>query len=246
MKVLRIAILCILTLATAACYASESKYSEKLIKKHVQTLGVKVLSVEPTDMDGLFQVNTSGGVIYSSADGAHILAGTLYSLGDDGRYEDVLAEKQAPINAEKIAKFKDKAIVFKAKDEKYVVTIFTDITCGYCVKLHNEIKEYNDLGITVDYLAFPRSGPHSAVADQMAAIWCAKDPIEAMHDAKTNRRIPDVSSDKLAQCQKSVAEQYALGVELGVKGTPAIFLPNGKMVGGYLPAKELLKRLQNQ
>ncbi|MCL9781045.1 bifunctional protein-disulfide isomerase/oxidoreductase DsbC [Vibrio sp. S4M6] len=246
MKVLRIAILCVLPFLVAVSHASESKpYQAKLIEQHVHSLGVKVLSIEPTGMNGLFQVNTTGGVIYSSADGKHVIAGTLYSMGKSGKYEDVLAKKQAPLNAEKIAKFKDKAIVFKAKDEKYVVTVFTDITCGYCVRLHKQIQEYNDLGITIDYLAFPRQGPQSPVADQMAAIWCAKDPKEAMHDAKTERRLPE-KGDNFAQCQASVAEQYALGVQLGVKGTPAIFLPNGEMIGGYLPPKELLKRLQNQ
>ncbi|CAH0538680.1 bifunctional protein-disulfide isomerase/oxidoreductase DsbC [Vibrio marisflavi] len=246
MKVLRSIILCILPFVLATSYAAAPKYNLKQIEKHVQRLGIKVLSVEPTNMDGLFQVNTSGGVIYSSADGAHVIAGTLYSLGANGTYEDVLAKKQAPLNAEKIAKFKDQAIVFKAKNEKYVVTIFTDITCGYCVRLHKQIKEYNDLGITIDYLAFPRQGPQSPVADQMAAIWCAKDPKEAMHDAKLERRLPEEKTEKFAECQASVAEQYALGVELGVKGTPAIFLPNGEMIGGYLPPKDLLKQLEQK
>ncbi|CSI27176.1 thiol:disulfide interchange protein DsbC [Vibrio cholerae] len=81
-------------------------------------------------------------------------------------------------------------IEFKAPNEKYAITVFTDITCGYCVRLHSQIKEYNDLGITVRYLAYPRQGPQGQVADQMAAIWCSNDPKAAMHDAKVNRKRP--------------------------------------------------------
>jgi len=81
-----------------------------------------------------------------------------------------------PINAEKIAQFRDSMIEYKADNEKYAVTVFTDITCGYCVRLHQEMKEYNKRGITVRYLAFPRQGPSGQVADNMAKIWCAADP----------------------------------------------------------------------
>ncbi|MGF1741119.1 bifunctional protein-disulfide isomerase/oxidoreductase DsbC [Vibrio profundum] len=248
MKRIRRLLLLTLPFVAATCFAAQAApaHDESLIKQRVRSLGVKVLSIEPSGIKGLMEVSTSGGLLYASPDGEYFVAGTLYRLGKNGRYEDVAAKKQAPINAKKIAAFKDQMISFKAPNEKYAVTVFTDITCGYCVRLHDQIKEYNDLGITINYLAFPRQGPTSPVAEQMAAIWCATDPKDAMHEAKTSRRLPELKGDKAQQCKTNIAKQYALGAELGVKGTPAIFLPNGEMIGGYLPPKALLQKLQSK
>ncbi|MGY3570744.1 thioredoxin fold domain-containing protein [Vibrio paucivorans] len=206
-------------------------------------LGLKVLSVKPSDIDGLVEVQTSGGVLFASPTGDYFLAGTLYHLKEDGSYEDVLAKRQAPINAEKIAALKDSTIEFKAENEKYVVTVFTDITCGYCVRLHDQMSDYNKLGITVRYMAYPRQGATGSVAEQMAAIWAAQDPKLAMHDAKVNRKMPEPNGD-LTPFKKTIAQHYTLGRELGISGTPSIFLPGGEMIGGYLPPSELLSRLE--
>ncbi|RBW63899.1 thiol:disulfide interchange protein [Vibrionales bacterium C3R12] len=206
-------------------------------------IGVQVLNVAPADINGLVEVQTSGGVIFASPNGDHFLAGTLYSLDEEGNYVDVVAERQAPLNAEKIASFKDSSIEYKSKNEKYVVTVFTDITCGYCVKLHSQMDGYNKLGITVRYMAYPRQGPTGQVATQMAGVWCAEDPQSAMHDAKVNRKFGAGVND-LAQCQQTISAHYNLGRELGISGTPAIFLPNGELVGGYLPPAKLLQRLE--
>ncbi|EJL6333837.1 bifunctional protein-disulfide isomerase/oxidoreductase DsbC [Vibrio cholerae] len=223
---------------TAPAQLNKAELEQRFAK-----LGLQVEEIKPSDINGLLEVQTSGGVLFSSPDGEHFIAGTLYALDGNGGYVDVLAKRQAPLNAKKIAALQDSMIEFKAPNEKYAITVFTDITCGYCVRLHSQIKEYNDLGITVRYLAYPRQGPQGQVADQMAAIWCSNDPKAAMHDTKVNRKT--ITADKdIAQCQKTIAQHYMLGHELGISGTPAIFLPNGEMVGGYLPAPQLLQRLQ--
>lgn len=226
------------TVAVAAVQADEAA-----IKARFAKIGIEVDEIVASDINGLVEIRTAGGVLFASPNGEHFIAGTLYSLDENGNYKDVIAERQAPINAEKIAQFSDSMIEYKAKDEKYVVTIFTDITCGYCVRLHSQMQGYNDLGITVRYLAYPRQGTTGPVAEQMAKIWCSEDPAAAMHDAKVNRQEPQFDGD-LKQCKETIAKHYNLGRELGISGTPAIFLPNGEMVGGYLPPADLLKRLE--
>ncbi|CAH0526807.1 bifunctional protein-disulfide isomerase/oxidoreductase DsbC [Vibrio hippocampi] len=259
MSVLRKLTLLTLPLFAVACGAEEPSTPKTTESAQVETavvaqddaalkarfakIGIDVLEVVPTDIEGLHEVRTNSGVLYSSATGDYFIAGTMYSLNENGQYVDLLAARQAPINAEKIAQLRDSMIEYKADNEKYAVTVFTDITCGYCVKLHKEMKQYNDLGITVRYLAYPRQGPSGPVAEQMAKIWCSTNPNEAMHDAKENRIEATFDGD-LTQCRHTIAQHFALGRDLGISGTPAIFLPNGELVSGYLPAKDLLSRLE--
>ncbi|PVM67679.1 bifunctional protein-disulfide isomerase/oxidoreductase DsbC, partial [Salmonella enterica subsp. enterica serovar Rubislaw] len=122
---------------------------------------------------------------------------------------------------------------YTAPDEKHVITVFTDITCGYCHKLHEEMKDYNALGITVRYLAFPRQGLESQAEQDMKSIWCAKDKNKAFDDAMAGKGV------KPASCDVNIADHYALGVQLGVSGTPAIVLSNGYVVPGYQGPKEM-------
>lgn len=231
-----------LLLATQSV-AAEVEFDKTQIEARFSQLGLEVTNIAPADIDGLVEVQTSGGVLFSSPTGEYFIAGTLYGFDKNGQVEDLLAKRQAPLNAKKIASYSDSMIEFKADQEKYVVTVFTDITCGYCVRLHNQMSSYNDLGITVRYMAFPRQGATGQVADQMAAIWGAESPQSAMHQGKINRQFPEKSAD-FAKYQQIVKQHHALGRELGISGTPAIFLPNGEMVGGYLPADKLIQRLQ--
>ncbi|MFA0085163.1 thiol:disulfide interchange protein [Vibrio sp. 10N.286.49.C2] len=256
MSVMRCLTLLSLPFFVTACGAEEAKPAptpvevatvqadEAAITSRFAKIGIDVLEIVPSDVAGLMEVRTEGGVLFTTPSGDHFIAGTLYALDKDGNYKDIVAERQAPLNAKKIAQYRDSMIEYKADNEKYAVTVFTDITCGYCVRLHSQIEGYNDLGITVRYLAYPREGVNGQVAENMAKIWCAEDPKTAMHDAKVNRKQPTFDGD-LAQCKATIAKHYNLGRELGISGTPAIFLPNGEMVGGYLPPADLLKRLES-
>ncbi|WP_156501162.1 thioredoxin fold domain-containing protein, partial [Alcanivorax sp. HI0044] len=135
---------------------------------------------------------------------------------------------------------KDDMITYAAEDEKAEVFVFTDITCGYCRKLHRHIDEYMASGVTVHYLAFPRGGPTTKAAASMRHIWCAQDRQQALSDAKLNDTI---NKAELGECAKPVDEQYELGLTFGVRGTPAIYTTEGKQLGGYLTPEDMLKRL---
>ncbi len=245
-----------LPLLVAACNAEETNnaasspavqagqhFDKAALSKRFGGMGLQILDIVPADIPGLVEVKTNGGILFSSLDGQYFIAGTLYQLDDQGRYEDVLAARQAPENAKKLAELSDQAIEYKAANEKYVVTVFTDITCGYCVRLHSQMQQYNDLGITIRYLAFPRQGGTGPVADNMAAIWCATDKKAALDAAKAQRKVPEPSGN-IEQCKQLVEHHHELGQQLGISGTPAMFLPNGKMIGGYLPPDQLLNELQ--
>lgn len=222
--------------------AQEVSFDKAELTQKFAALGVTVQDIQPSTLKGMVEVKTSQGVLFASPDGKQFIAGTLYAQAENGRYVDVLAERQAPINAAKIEAIKDELIVFKADNEKFVVTVFTDTSCGYCVRLHQQMQGYNDLGITIRYAAYPRQGPKSDPAEHLAQVWCADDQKQAMNNAKLQRDFTSESAD-IAQCRQMVSEHYQLGRELGITGTPAIFTPGGKIIGGYLPPEKLYQRL---
>ena len=129
-------------------------------------------------------------------------------------------------------------ITFPAKDEKYVLTVFTDIDCGYCRKLHREMGDYNDRGITVRYLFYPRSGPDTPSFDKAESVWCSKDQNDAMTQAKMGANV------SAKACENPVQAHYEAGQRLGVRGTPALIMPDGSVQPGYLPADRLLTLLE--
>ncbi|WKE66376.1 bifunctional protein-disulfide isomerase/oxidoreductase DsbC [Gallaecimonas kandeliae] len=224
-----------------ALVATGASASDADIKKKVEEgLGVKVESVKATPVKGLFEVVAANNVIYASEDGNYVLSGSLFSL--KGKQVTSLTQQRLDdIRLAAIKPFEKSMIVFPAKKQKHVVTVFTDTDCGYCQRLHSHMKEYNDLGITVRYLAFPRAGLNSSSADKLESVWCAKDQQAAMNMAKTRHQVPPL------QCANNpVPAHYKLGRELNVNGTPALILDNGAMVPGYLDPQRLEQALDHE
>ncbi len=229
-----------LSISAAALALSTSvwaKPDEAAIKQSVQTeLGLSVQTITESPVEGLASVMTDRGLFYVSDNGQYLFHGNLFNI-KAGMKNETEAQMTA-MRAAEIAEYKDDAIVYKAKNEKYAINVFTDITCGYCRKMHNEMQGYNDLGITVRYLAFPRGGIASKSYNDMVSVWCAQDTQEALTEAKVNNHIVAKT------CDNSVAEQYKLGSKVGVTGTPAVVLDNGMLVPGYRPPADMLKVLQ--
>ncbi|MCW8330084.1 bifunctional protein-disulfide isomerase/oxidoreductase DsbC [Photobacterium sp. SDRW27] len=231
-------------LATAVAltaFTAAAKPDDAAIKTKLSGLGLAPVSITPSPLSGLNEVVTERGIVYVSDDGNYFLAGQLYK-NDGAQPVNLTEQKMAKLNKDKLQGMEDEMIVYPAKDEKYVVTVFTDTSCGYCRKLHSEMSAYNDAGITIRYLAFPRGGERSRNFAEMSAIWGAKDPAAAMNDAKSTGFTP--SSD--AQREDLVRKHYQLGVAMGVSGTPAMVLEDGTMLPGYQPADMLRKMLDSR
>ena len=225
-----------LVMSAFAAQAADIKNADEIKQKLSDTLSLEVADLQPSPLPGLYQALTDRGVIYVSEDGSKLFHGNIYDM-DKGMLNLTDAALAGP-RKEMIKEFEDEMLVYKAKDEKHVITVFTDVTCGYCRKLHNEMKEYNDAGITVRYLAFPRQGVPSKNADDMRSIWCAADPLKAMNDAQNGKNVP------LAKCDANIGGQYQLGGTLGVTGTPAVVLEDGVLIPGYQPASSMLRMLE--
>ncbi|MCA8967274.1 MAG: DsbC family protein, partial [Planctomycetes bacterium] len=198
--------------------------------------GMPADSIAPSQVPGLYEVVVGPHVVYVSADGKYMLRGDVIDL--ESR-DNVTETRRRGARAEAVAKVsEDDMIVFGPKDAKHTVTVFTDIDCGYCRKLHSEIAKYNELGIRVRYLFFPRTGPDTESWDKAVAVWCSPNRNDALTRAKRGEAI------KLAKCGTTpVDHDYELGQEIGLRGTPAILLANGDMLPGYVPPATLAKRL---
>ncbi|MBL8256936.1 MAG: DsbC family protein [Pseudoxanthomonas mexicana] len=197
----------------------------------------KVDYVGAAPLPGFREVIAGGQLLYISDDGRYLMQGTVLDLQ---RQEDVMQNSVA------LAQYRttliatiphSEKIVFAPPNAKYTVTVFTDIACGYCRKLHEEIAEINRQGIAVEYLAFPRMGLGSQDHKDMISVWCAPDRKRALTDAKAGKSIPS------RDCKNPVTMEYDVGQRVGVSGTPAIFSTEGIQLGGYLPPAALRAKL---
>lgn len=207
--------------------------------------GLKVNEIEKSPIKGYYQVFYDSELLYVSVDGRFLFTGTMIELGDERPINHtqlamIEADKRrAPLRAELIASVdEDDMVVFKAKEEKHVVTVFTDVDCAYCRKLHREIPGLNALGITVRYMAYPRAGIGSDAYRKLVSVWCADNKLAAMDDAKLKRQFSDKS------CKSPVAAQYNMVRNLQLSGTPAVITETGEVIGGYLSAKDMHGLLQ--
>ncbi|MDW8478922.1 MAG: thioredoxin fold domain-containing protein [Xanthomonadales bacterium] len=131
----------------------------------------------------------------------------------------------------------ERRIVFAPKERKRTLTVFTDIDCGYCRRMHQHMAEYNAAGIAIEYLFFPRAGIGSPSYEKAVSVWCSSDPRDALTRAKAGEEIPARS------CDNPVLEDFELGKRIGINGTPAVITEDGVLIGGYLTPEQMLERL---
>ncbi|WP_067708916.1 bifunctional protein-disulfide isomerase/oxidoreductase DsbC [Erwinia sp. ErVv1] len=212
-----------------------SHADDAAIKQSLQKLGLQQTEIQPSPLPGMKTVLTESGVLYITDDGKQFIQGPLYdvSAGQPVNVTNKLLEK-------KVDALSSEMIVYKAPKEQHVITVFTDITCGYCHKLHAEMADYNALGITVRYLAFPREGMNGQVAKDMKSIWCAGDRRKAFDAAMKGEAVSPID------CKIDLSQHYKLGILYGIQGTPAILLQNGMMIPGYQGPKEMKQLLDSQ
>jgi len=194
-------------------------------------------SVTATPLPGIYEVIYGTQLVYLNGEGRYLFKGDLIDLSDGTNLTE--QRKGAQRLAALAALSEDSMIHFPATGEvRHTVTIFTDIDCGYCRKLHDGMAEMNRLGISVNYLAFPRAGVGSDSYNRMASAWCADDKAAALTALKQGETIPP------RQCEHPLDEHLALVRQFGLTGTPAIVLESGDLLPGYLPPPKLLALLE--
>ena len=218
--------------------------SDEQIKDSLKNIlpdGAIIESIELSPIPDIFAVYY-GDIqpIYVTKDGSFFIFGDIYKINNNSISnvtEDNIAERRKFI-LNKIPS--DELISFKSDNEQFSLIVFTDVDCGYCRKLHNQIKEYNELGISIHYAAFPRSGMGTSAFSKMVGAWCSNNPKDSITKLKNNKNLDLTFCDT-----QPVSKHYVIGQKLGVNGTPAIFSMDGKMFPGYVDPEELLLRLKS-
>ncbi|MDE1894319.1 MAG: DsbC family protein [Xanthomonadaceae bacterium] len=216
----------------------------QMVQKAIHRLAanVDVDSIRPAPMPGFYQVIAAGQMVYVSTDGKYMMHGDLVDLG---RRENLSDAAWAAFRKDELAKVPvSQRIVFAPARPKYTVTVFTDVSCGFCRALHAHMAAFNKAGIAVEYLAWPREGvlttagrPTPTYAE-MVSVWCAKDRKAAFTAAEQGQ------APAAASCVNPVKDQYELGLKLGVNGTPTIYGADGRVLGGFVTPEQLLKALE--
>jgi thiol:disulfide interchange protein DsbC len=194
--------------------------------------------VRPSLIPGIYEVTVGSDIAYVSADGRYLINGDLFEVDSRTNLTEAVRERA---RSKVLASLDERdMIIFAPTAAKHTITVFTDVDCAYCRKLHSEIDQLTKLGVRVRYAAYPRAGPGSEDWAKMEAVWCSKDRKDAITRAKRGEEV------KAASCGATpVGKQFELGDELGVRGTPAIYTTAGQYIGGYLPPASLLKELDS-
>jgi len=227
----------LLGMNTSLAGVSEDKATIKaMLAKKMPDL--KVTEVNKTSVPGLYEVIMPPRIFYVSSDAQYLLTGDMIQINSG---DNVTSPQRDRVRADAVNLLgEDSMIVYSPKKVKHTITVFTDIDCGYCRKLHNEMAQYNEKGIKVRYTAYPRAGIGSESFKKAESVWCAKNRNEAMNKAKSG----DTVKNKV--CDNPVSKHYKMGEMIGVRGTPAIVLESGQMVPGYVPADRLYQGLEEQ
>jgi thiol:disulfide interchange protein DsbC len=199
---------------------------------------LEIISVKPTPLATIYEVElNTGEILYSDISGDYLFAGDMYRTGDTGLVNISTRGKQERSLVKIAAIPEEEMIIFTPDVVKASITVFTDVDCTYCRKLHSELDELMAKGIEVRYLAYPRGGAEAASYDKMISVWCSDDRKKSLTQAKNGQNLP------AGDCDSPVLAHHALGNELGISGTPALIFPDGTVIPGYMDAERLATML---
>jgi thiol:disulfide interchange protein DsbC len=219
-------------LMLACIVAGAADASEAVIRKGVQARfpELAVESVQKTPFGGIYEVVVGGRVLYTDDKVSYIFVGNLIDARGPAE-RDLTRERNAQLAVQALKKASDNAIKRVRGNGKRVIYTFEDPNCGYCKQLQKELVKVND--ITVYTFLWPILSQDSV--DKSRAIWCAKDRAKAWDDFM----LRGAAAQGDAKCDAPFDRNMELAQRFGIRGTPAIFLADGRMLGGYLPAAEL-------
>ena len=220
-----------------AAPADESNYGVVEEKLRALVPNAKTIAISETPIKGILQVQINSDIVYVTEGAEYLVQGQIIDL--DTR-DNITDQAKSGIRMGLLTDLnRDEQISFAPEKTKFDLLVFTDLDCGYCRKLHNQMAEYNEQGIAIHYLGFPRAGVGSTSYDDYVSVWCADDQQEAMTLAKNG------GDPEPKKCPNPIVDQYNLGREIGVTGTPSMVTLDGTMIPGYMPPEQLRQRLES-
>lgn len=229
----------LLALAAATAWAVSTEEAADIERIRAGLPELSADAIRPTPMPGIYEIKFGARMAYISADAKYLIQGDLYDVETE---QNLTEKRRMTARLDTLDGVGESSmIIFDGDDTEHTITVFTDIDCGYCRKLHRQIADYNDQGIRVRYMFFPRSGPGTPSWFKAEDVWCSKDRNSALTIAKNDGAVN--SSD----CGATPVEQhYELGRTFGIQGTPAIIADTGEMIPGYVSPGELIRYLEEE
>ena len=225
------------TLVTLASAAQSATETDPRVAIAARIPGATPDQLRATPIPNIYELSRGADVAYVTTDGKYAFSGDLIDLPQN---KDLTEAHKRDVRLKEIGEIPEsEMVVFGPREARYTVTVFTDVDCAYCRRLHSQISDYNRMGIRVRYLFYPRTGPNTSSWTKAEQVWCSDDRNDALTRAKLDQPL------KAKPCANNpVARDYALGKEFGLEGTPSILTPDGVLIGGYLPPAELLEELK--
>jgi thiol:disulfide interchange protein DsbC len=231
-----IAAFAVFAVVPASAQEVDAELEQVREKVHAMFDLIQPEDINPSPVDGWYTVHKGSVVAYVSGNGRYLLQGDLIDLALDVNLSDAIRNEARRDLMSAIPD--EEVIAFSPAEVKYSVSVFTDVGCTYCRRLHNQIDEYLAYGIEIRYLMYPRNGPDSPEWVMAEEVWCSSDRNGALTAAKTDRNFASTN------CDASIVDhQYQLGQDVGLSGTPAIILDDGTLISGYMPPDQLKARL---
>ena len=230
-------LLCLTAICSHALADSVPQETRNKIQQKIDNFapGLTVNSVNFAPIDGFYEVSIGTRIVYFSQDGRYMFLGELFNADSK---ENLTEQRRAVLTAELLQQYgSDQMIVIGPEQPKRYITVFTDVDCPYCARFHRDVPELNEAGVQVRYLLFPRTGLEGRSYQRAVGVWCAEDRIASVGIAKAGGEV------EYKQCDNPVKQHYALGQEVGINGTPAIILDDGRMIAGYVAPKRLFDQL---
>jgi len=202
--------------------------------------GSKPEDFRATPVPGIFELTHGADISYVSADAKFVFSGDLYRVAAKGDFPNLSEGRRRELRLAKLDEIPEsQMLVFGPEKAKHTITVFTDVDCPWCRRLHSQMADYNKLGIRVRYMFFPRTGPDTESWAKADAVWCSADRKAAFTKAKAGEDLA------LKACPGSpVAREYQLGHDIGVTGTPGVVIETGELIPGYMAPAQLLAHIQ--
>jgi len=229
-------LLAVLALAAAGPAVADEKLEAVQAKVSELFPMIQSASVSAGPVDGWYTINQGAITAYISEDGRYLMQGDIIDLE---LQVNLTEESRNETRRELMASYpEERMIVFSPEEKKYSISVFTDIDCTFCRRLHNQMDEYLAKGIEVRYLLYPRNGPASPSWAKAEQVWCADDRNEALTLAKNDKDFETHSCNPA-----EISTHYSMGQDVGLTGTPALVFEDGTLISGYLPPDRLEQAL---
>lgn len=233
-RLLIVALLCSLGWTTVQADDKIEKIRAVLLKA---IPGAQPDTISPSPATGLYEVTYGSEIYYVTEDGRFMVQGDVIDIQQKKNLTE--GRRSAGRKALMAAVNESDMIIFSPKQVKYRVTVFTDVDCTFCRRMHQEIGDYMNNGIEIRYLLYPRTGLNSPSFRKAQSVWCSDDRKQALTDAKLGKNLPE------KKCTNPIAKNVKLAGQIGLEGTPTLVLENGTVLGGYVPAAKLKELLDS-